>query len=321
MKDLFSLLALSLALPACLELSEETDGHRHDAGRQSDAGATGASGVDAGPARDAGAGRVDAGVAPDAGARPDAGGPGPSADAGLPRFSFFVTSYRAIQELSGSQHGFGGDLTFGETGPGAGLRGADKLCATIAEQSMPGASAKQWRAFLSATADERGKPVNAIDRIGNGPWYDRVGRLLANNRSELLAERPTKAHAAIKDDFPNEDGIPNHDPDLTGPVDNHEFLTGSNDQGQLFSATSTCRDWTTSDGSASNGRPRAGHSWPRRGLPGFGDVNLAHWISAYSASGCAAGVNLVDDGAGPPGANSVGAAGGYGGFYCFALSP
>src|SRR5688572_16941556 len=66
---------------------------------------------------------------------------------GLDRFSFFVTSLQALRELSGSQNGFGGDLSYGETGAGAGLRGADKLCAAIAERSMPGASAKPWRAF------------------------------------------------------------------------------------------------------------------------------------------------------------------------------
>ena len=60
-------------------------------------------------------------------------------------FSFFVTSLAAMQELSGSPDGFGGDLRFGETGPGAGLRGADKICRAIAEKSMPGAAAKQWR--------------------------------------------------------------------------------------------------------------------------------------------------------------------------------
>jgi len=38
--------------------------------------------------------------------------------------------------------GFGGDLRYGETGAGAGLRGADKICATLAEASMPGAGAK-----------------------------------------------------------------------------------------------------------------------------------------------------------------------------------
>src|SRR5690242_11683854 len=51
----------------------------------------------------------------------------------LDKFSFFVTSLAAMQALSGSQAGFGGDLRYGETGPGAGLRGADKICAAIAE--------------------------------------------------------------------------------------------------------------------------------------------------------------------------------------------
>ena len=40
-----------------------------------------------------------------------------------------------MRELSGSQDGFGGDLRFGEA---TGLAGADKICTTIAEQSMPG---------------------------------------------------------------------------------------------------------------------------------------------------------------------------------------
>jgi hypothetical protein len=329
--------ALVITVVACLNV-ESSPGSSSDAGQPIvDAGKPRDAGADAGTLRDAGidAGidaRIDAGAPFDGGSAADAGGePNPPADAGLGRFSFFVTSYKAIQVLSGRQTGFGGNLTFGETGAGAGLRGADKICTTIAEKSMPGSSAKKWRAFLSATADENGKQVNAIDRIGNGPWYDRVGRLLANNKSELISERPINAHSAIKDDFPNEDGVPNHDPDSTGEVDNHEFLTGSNDRGELYSSTSTCKDWTTSDGSASNGKPRVGHSWPRRGfgpIPGFdagaspwGDSNLAHWISAWSAAGCGAGVNLIDNGAGVPSDQSVGAAGGYGGFYCFALAP
>jgi hypothetical protein len=64
---------------------------------------------------------------------------GAGGEAPAEKFSFFVTSLVALQELSGSAEGFGGDLRFGETGPGAGLRGADKICATIAEKSMPGA--------------------------------------------------------------------------------------------------------------------------------------------------------------------------------------
>jgi hypothetical protein len=185
-------------------------------------------------------------------------------------FSFFVTSLKAMQELSGSADGFGGDLRFGETGAGSGLRGADKICSTIAEKSLPG-NAKIWRAFLSATQGEDGAQVDAIDRIGDGPWYDRVGRLVAMNKADLGQVRPAGADAAIVDDLPNEDGVPNHAPDpMAGEVDNHDVLTGTNEEGKLFSADSgsTCNDWTSAVGSA--GKPHCGHSWPRRGGPNGG---------------------------------------------------
>jgi hypothetical protein len=200
---------------------------------------------------------------------PSAGAGAAGAPATEP-FSFFVTSLRAMQELSGSPDGFGGDLRFGETGAGAGLRGADKICTTIAEKSLAG-NAKTWRAFLSATQGEDGAQVDAIERIGEGPWYDRVGRLVAANKADLAQVRPEGADAAIVDDLPNEDGVPNHAPDpMAGEVDNHDVLTGTNDEGKLFSpdAGSTCNDWTSAVGSA--GRPRCGHSWPRRGGPGDG---------------------------------------------------
>lgn len=199
----------------------------------------------------------------DAGALSDA----PSTEAN--RFSFFVTSYAAMHALSGSQAGFGGDLRYGETGPLAGLRGADKICTEIAEGSMPGAGSKGWRAFLSATAGEDGEPVHAIHRIGSGPWYDRLGRLLAANVADLLHDRPEGADAIIAHDFPNEHGVPNQQPDPTqGTVDNHDILTGTNARGELYGATATCNDWTSALGDvASEGRPRVGHSWDRP----FGD--------------------------------------------------
>lgn len=245
-------------------------------------------------------------------------------------FSFFVTSLRALQELSGSQEGFGGDLRFGEEGPGAGLRGADKICATIAEQSMPGAANKQWRAFLSATADENGDPVSAIDRVGDGPWYDRLGRTFALSKADLLNERPLNIDPAIKDDFPNEDGVPNHQPDPTQPeVDNHDMLTGSAADGTIYSASATCLDWTSAAGDVqTEGRPRVGHSWPRYGFPGGGgggpgggSMDPAHWISSLDEAGCAPGVNLIEMGPPDPNVPTVGSGGGYGGFYCFALYP
>jgi hypothetical protein len=289
----------------------------------------------------------DASVGADAGSGSDSG---TSSDGGsaqnLPKFSFFVTSLASLRELSKSQSGFGGDLRFGETGDGAGLRGADKICATIAEKSMPGSSAKQWRAFLSTSK------VHAKDRIGTGPWHDRQGRILAMNLTALLKERPEGAHAQIINDFPNEFGVPNHNPDGTGNVDNHDMLTGSNAMGMLYTTSDgsnhNCNDWTSAAGDSAN-RPRVGHSWPRSGgggggFPGGGgfqgggfqgggaagggmaglgteDGSMNNWMSALNEAGCAPGVSLIE--MGPPilSMPTVGSGGGYGGFYCFALTP
>lgn len=237
-------------------------------------------------------------------------------------FSFFVTSLKVLQQLSGNQLGFGGDLRFGETGAGAGLRGADKLCATIAERSMPGAGQKPWRAFLSATADENGVQVNAIDRVGNGPWYDRVGRVLAMNKTGLLNTRPQGGNPAIQNDFPNEDGVPNHQPDPNQPaVDNHDMLTGTDSNGRLYAANATCKDWTANAGNkTTEGQPRVGHSWPR-GSGGGGMGGIDSWMNSLTESGCAPGVNLIEMGGPMSSSNTVGSGGGYGGFYCFSLTP
>jgi hypothetical protein len=230
--------------------------------------------------------------------------------AALPRFSFFVTSLKALQELSGSQNGFGGDFRFGKTGAGAGLKGADSICSCIAERSMPGSRVKQWRAFLSVAADETGKQVNAIDRIGQGPWYDRLGRVLAPTRADLLNTRPMNGDPAIANDLPNEDGVPNHRPDGITTVDNHHFVTGSSTSGTLYSSTTTCNDWTSVTASS---RPRCGFSWPRS------STNGNHWISGFDAAGCVAGIHISSSGGGS--GNIIGSGGGYGGFYCFALTP
>jgi hypothetical protein len=232
----------------------------------------------------------------------------------LPKFSFFVTSLKALQDLSKSAKGFGGDFRFGKTGAGAGLLGADSICSCIAERSMPGSKVKQWRAFLSVTADAGGKQVNAIDRIGNGPWYDRLGRVLAPTRADLLNTRPANGDPAIANDLPNEDGVPNHRPDPTlAQVDNHHFVTGSSTTGALYSATATCADWTSV--LATSGKPRCGFSWPRSI---GGGASSSHWISGFDAGGCVAGIQVttVNDGG-----TIIGSSGGYGGFYCFALSP
>jgi hypothetical protein len=236
------------------------------------------------------------------------GGSGGSVDpGGLDKFSFFVTSMAAMQKLSKSDKGFGGDFRYGTAD---GLTGADKICTEIAESSMPGASAKQWHAFLSTTK------VHAKDRIGMGPWYDRTGRLVAQNLAGLLQNRPA-ADAAIKEDLPNETGTGNHRPNPNAPEDdNHHTLTGSNAMGELYGPKATCLDWTTTSmDNAATGRPRIGFSWSVS--------NRTNWISGQDEGGCGAGITGVgtENGGSDPSNPIVGSGGGYGGIYCFAMMP
>jgi hypothetical protein len=237
------------------------------------------------------------------------GGSGGSVDVSkLDKFSFFVTSMAAMRKLSGSQDGFGGDLTYGT---GDGLKGADKICTEIAESSMAGSGAKQWHAFLSTSK------VNAKDRIGAGPWYDRTGRLVSMNLQNLLQNRPSDAASAIKEDLPNEFGIGNHRPNPNAPEDdNHHTLTGSKPDGTLYGATATCQDWTTkSRDNKTTGRPRIGFSWSTG--------NRTNWISGQDEGGCGAGVTGIgmENGGSDPNNPIVGSGGGYGGIYCFAMVP
>jgi hypothetical protein len=222
-----------------------------------------------------------------------------------------MTSLAGLQRLSKSDDGFGGDLRYGQAD---GLSGADKICSELAEASMPGAAAKGWHAFLSVAAGPDGKPVNAIDRIGAGPWYDRLGRVLAMNKMALASTRPQGADPAIVNDLPNEDGVPNMQPDPSmEPVNNHHVLTGSDTAGKLYmnAETSTCSNWTSKERSA--GRPRIGFSYPAG--------NRQHWLSGQDEGGCGAGTVLTDMGGSDPNNPVVGSGGGYGGFYCFALKP
>jgi hypothetical protein len=221
------------------------------------------------------------------------------------------------------------------------LRGADKICTAIAEMSMPGSGAKTWRAFLSAPAMGASPAVNAIDRIGNGPWYDRMGRLFSASKANLIGFRPSDIAAAIRNDFPNENGLPNHSdgaPGCTGNAcpDNHDTLTGSNANGLLYTGGTnpTCDGWTNKTGNA--GKPRVGHSWPRTpssnntcsgsmggpmGGGGGASGCYGHWMSSLDEAGCAPGVSLVEMGPPDPSNPTVGSGGGYGGWYCFALTP
>src|SRR5213594_1091276 len=85
-----------------------------------------------------------------------------------PSISFFVTSAKST------------------TGNIGGLRGADTLCQSLA--TAVGAGSKRWRAYLSVERDpDTGARTDARSRIGNGPWFNANGALIANNLTEIHA--------------------------------------------------------------------------------------------------------------------------------------
>src|SRR5207244_3991269 len=67
-------------------------------------------------------------------------------------------------------------VTSAPLGDGAnlgGLEGADAHCQRLA--AAAGAGSRSWRAYLSIQGAGGVAPVNAKDRIGNGPWINAKG--------------------------------------------------------------------------------------------------------------------------------------------------
>jgi len=187
--------------------------------------------------------------------------------------SFFITS-RGL--------GNGGDL--------GGLAGADAHCQSLASAEYAGDHT--WRAYLSITASADKSAVNARDRIGEGPWYNAEGLLIAANIEELHGgdNRINKEKAATERLNPV-NGV--------GDTPNtHDILTGSQADGIAFTPGNerSCGNWTSSDA----GRAQVGH----HDRMGPGDSGSS-WNSAHSSSGCSQA--------------DLERTGGAGLFYCFAI--
>jgi hypothetical protein len=116
--------------------------------------------------------------------------------------SFFVT---------GAGPGKGADL--------GGIDGADQHCQTLAQRH--GAGGKTWRAYLS-TQEADGKPaVNARDRIGNGPWQNFKGTVVAASVDDLHSDNNN-----LSFDNSLERARPDH-PGVGFAPNRHDVLTGS----------------------------------------------------------------------------------------------
>jgi hypothetical protein len=191
--------------------------------------------------------------------------------------SFFVSS-----ENPGDGADFGG------------LSGADQYCQSLASTS--GAGEKQWRAYLSTVSTDTEEGVNARDRIGNGPWYNFNGEIVANNVEELHGDsNPISKTFALNEKGEQVNG--------RGDTPNvHDILTGSNADGTLAvgEGDTTCGNWTSE---SEDGSAVVGHH-DRVGIDD--SAPMKSWNSSHGSRGCSL-ANL----------NSTG---GGGLLYCFAIN-
>lgn len=178
--------------------------------------------------------------------------------------SFFVTSVNP---------GEGGDL--------GGLEGADAHCQSLAEAA--GAGDKTWRAYLST------RDVDARERIGDGPWYNATGVMIAESVETLHDENDITPETALDEsgESPNYIGGPQ-------PLE-HDVLTGTNEDGTAHELS--CNGWT--DGS-SDAQAMLGHA-DRMGR----DPGVNSWNAVHPSQGCDM--------------ESLRGTGGAGLYYCFAV--
>ena len=182
--------------------------------------------------------------------------------------------------LSSSGPGDGGNL--------GGLAGADVHCATLAEAA--GVTNREWRAYLSTTGDDG---INAIDRIGEGPWFNANGVEVASSTENLLSDdNNLNKETAISELGQVINGL-GDDPNR------HDILTGTELDGLASSGTedTTCGNWTSND----EGSAIVGHH-DRDG----GGANPMSWSTAHGSNGCSQ--------------SDLQSTGGDGLFYCFAIN-
>jgi hypothetical protein len=193
--------------------------------------------------------------------------------------SFFVTSIGS---------GKGADL--------GGLAGADRHCQQLAQAA--GAGAKTWHAYLSTQAANGQPAVNARDRIGNGPWQNAKGAVIAKSVDELHGTNNLGKQTAL-----SEKGTPTK---VRGDTPNeHDALKGSTMDGRAYppGEDRTCKNWTSS----TQGSAMLGHI-DREGLSD--DAASKSWNASHPSRGSDGGCSQAD----------LKSTGGGGLFYCFAIN-
>ena len=156
-----------------------------------------------------------------------------------------------------------------------GLAGADALCQKLATDAGK-AGNFTWRAYLSTSSFGGGTIVNARDRIGNGPWHNIKGELIAKTSDELHGAKNGLAKPTA---LTEKGALVNGRGDTPNA---HDILTGSRPDGTaaLGNADTTCKNWTSG---ADEGSALLGHH-DRTGLSL--DPPMLSWNSAHPSAGC-----------------------------------
>jgi hypothetical protein len=210
--------------------------------------------------------------------RPDAAGNPSDAPIDTPassNFSFFITS---------AGHPNGGDFRRSAADTD-GLAGADEFCQMKATAAVPASASRQWRAYLSTST------VNARDRIGAGPWFNRNGVMIA---ASVAALHTPAMNMINKANGLDENGVPV--PGRGDSQNQHDIVTGTTAAG--VASANTCNNWTSS---ATNVTAMVGH-FDRMGIAS--NIDPMSFVEAHASQGCAAASF-------PP-------TGGRGSIYCFA---
>ncbi|MDM8347368.1 hypothetical protein P8H27_00415 [Pseudomonas sp. sp1636] len=183
------------------------------------------------------------------------------------------------------------DMTFFVTSQGmgkgadlGGLAGADGHCQSLA--AAVGAGQRTWRAYLSNSASSGAEAVNARDRIGQGPWQNATGVVIAEDVAQLHGDNQLSKDTAL-----DEHGAP-----VKGRGDTpnmHDILTGSQADGTAFAAGEdhTCSNWT----SGAEGAAQVGHH-DRMGLRD--DAPSRSWNASHLSRGCSQEALIGTGGAG-----------------------
>jgi hypothetical protein len=181
-----------------------------------------------------------------------------------------------------------------------GLAGADADCQRLA--AAAGAGNRTWRAYLSTHATTSVPAVNARDRIGNGPWYNANGVMIAGSLADLHGDvqrdsNVINVNTAIteKGELVGGFGRPE------GTPEEHDIITGSDSHGRAFPGglssrgeNRTCNNWTSDSPDV---RTMIGHH-----------DRMSSWNASWNSSHATAGCSL----------EAFRTSGGAGRFYCFA---